>query len=40
MAKNPPCFAFAVFKNKQDAEAAVRDMDNRYINFPLLFTFI
>ena len=29
MAKNPPCFAFVVYKNKQDAAEAVKDMDNK-----------
>jgi arginine/serine-rich splicing factor 7 len=29
MAKNPPCFAFVVFKNKQDAATAVKEMDNK-----------
>jgi arginine/serine-rich splicing factor 7 len=31
MAKNPPCFAFCVFKNKSDAAEAVREMDNKVI---------
>jgi len=31
MAKNPPCFAFCVFKNKNDAAEAVREMDNKVI---------
>jgi arginine/serine-rich splicing factor 7 len=31
LAKNPPCFAFAVFKNKDDAQAAVKEMDQRTI---------
>lgn len=31
MAKNPPCFAFVVFKNKADATAAVDEMDNKYV---------
>jgi len=29
MAKNPPCFAFVVFKNKEDAACAVKEMDQR-----------
>lgn len=29
MAKNPPCFAFVVFKNKEDAAEAVKEMDNK-----------
>ena len=29
MAKNPPCFAFVVFKNKEDAALAVKEMDGR-----------
>ena len=30
MAKNPPCFAFVVFKGKQDAAQAVKEMDQKY----------
>ena len=29
MAKNPPCFAFVVFKNKEDAAEACKDMDQK-----------
>jgi arginine/serine-rich splicing factor 7 len=29
MAKNPPCFAFVVFKNKDDASDAIKEMDGR-----------
>ena len=29
MAKNPPCFAFVVFKDKEDASDAVREMDQK-----------
>ena len=29
MAKNPPCFAFCVYKNKDDANDAIREMDGR-----------
>ena len=29
MAKNPPCFAFVVYKNKQDAATAVKEMDQK-----------
>jgi hypothetical protein len=29
MAKNPPCFAFVVFKNKEDAAEAYKDMDQK-----------
>ena len=29
MAKNPPCFAFVVFKNKDDANDAIKEMDGR-----------
>ena len=29
MAKNPPCFAFVVFKNKEDAGDAIKEMDGR-----------
>ena len=31
MAKNPPCFSFIVFKNKDDAEEAIREMNGRYV---------
>ena len=27
MARNPPCFAFVVFRNRDDAEDAIRDVD-------------
>ncbi len=30
LAKNPPCFAFVVFKNAKDAAIAVKEMDQRY----------
>lgn len=30
-AKNPPCFAFIVYKNSNDAAVALREMDGRYI---------
>lgn len=29
LAKNPPCFAFVVFKNAKDAAIAVKEMDQR-----------
>jgi arginine/serine-rich splicing factor 7 len=29
MAKNPPCFAFIVFKNKDDAALALKEMDGK-----------
>ena len=29
MAKNPPCFAFVAFKNKDDAGDAIKEMDGR-----------
>jgi arginine/serine-rich splicing factor 7 len=29
MAKNPPCFAFVVFKTKDDAAEALKEMDGR-----------
>jgi arginine/serine-rich splicing factor 7 len=29
MAKNPPCFAFIVYKNKEDAEESIREMNGR-----------
>ena len=32
MAKNPPCFGFVVFENKEDAATAMREMDQRSIN--------
>jgi RNA recognition motif-containing protein len=31
MAKNPPCFAFCVYKNKDDANDAIKEMDGRYV---------
>jgi RNA recognition motif-containing protein len=31
MAKNPPCFAFVVFKNKEDAGDAIKEMDGRWV---------
>ncbi len=27
MARNPPCFAFVVYKHKDDAEEAIREMN-------------
>lgn len=30
MANVPPCFAFVVFRDKEDAEEAIRDMNGRY----------
>jgi arginine/serine-rich splicing factor 7 len=32
IAKNPPCFAFVVFKNKNDAAEALKEMDGRTFN--------
>ena len=29
VAKNPPCFAFVVYKYKDDADAAIREMDGK-----------
>ena len=29
VARNPPCFAFIVYKYREDAERAVQDMDGR-----------
>jgi splicing factor, arginine/serine-rich 7 len=29
MAKNPPCFSFIVFKNRDDADEAIREMNGR-----------
>ena len=29
MAKNPPCFSFIVFKNKDDADESIREMNGR-----------
>ena len=29
VARNPPCFAFVVYKYKEDAEKAMRDMDGK-----------
>lgn len=31
MAKNPPCFAFVVFKNRDDANVALKEMDQRTV---------
>ncbi|KAL3842035.1 hypothetical protein ACJMK2_020100 [Sinanodonta woodiana] len=31
VAKNPPCFAFVVYKYKEDAEKAIQDMDGKVI---------
>ena len=33
VAKNPPCFAFVVYKYKDDADMAIREMDGKYGNF-------
>jgi hypothetical protein len=29
LARNPPCFAFVVYKHKSDAEEAIKEMDGR-----------
>ena len=29
VAKNPPCFAFIVYKYKDDADSAIREMDGK-----------
>lgn len=29
VAKNPPCFAFIVYKYRDDADSAIRDMDGK-----------
>ncbi|CAK9294689.1 unnamed protein product [Gordionus sp. m RMFG-2023] len=31
VARNPPCFAFVVFKKKEEADRAIRKLDNTYI---------
>ena len=31
MAKNPPCFAFIVYKSSSDATNALREVEGRYI---------
>lgn len=31
LAKNPPCFAFIVYKHKSDAEDAIKEMDGRVV---------
>lgn len=31
LARNPPCFAFAVYKYRADAEEAIREMDGRVV---------
>lgn len=30
-ARRPPCYAFVVFKNKEDAEEAVRECDGKHV---------
>ena len=30
LARNPPCFAFVVYRHKEDAEEAIRDMDGSW----------
>jgi arginine/serine-rich splicing factor 7 len=30
-AKNPPCFAFVVYRQRRNAETAIREMDNRTV---------
>ena len=32
VARNPPCFAFVVFKYKDDAEASIRELDGKYVH--------
>ena len=29
LARNPPCFAFCVYKHRADAEEAIKEMDGR-----------
>ena len=31
VARNPPCFAFVVYRYKDDAEAAIRELDGKYV---------
>lgn len=31
LARNPPCFAFVNYKHRNDAESAIKEMDNRYV---------
>lgn len=31
LARNPPCFAFVVYRSRQDAETAIREMDGRVV---------
>ena len=31
LARNPPCFAFVVYKHKADGEEAIREMDGRVV---------
>lgn len=33
LARNPPCFAFVVYKHRSDAEQAIKDMDGRFVVF-------
>ena len=37
MARTPPCFAFAVYRNREDAEDAVRGMNGAYVTNRILF---
>ena len=31
LARNPPCFAFVVYKHRSDAEQAIKEMDGRFV---------
>ena len=31
LARNPPCFSFVVYRHKEDAEEAVREMNGGYV---------
>ncbi|ESO96626.1 hypothetical protein LOTGIDRAFT_88358, partial [Lottia gigantea] len=32
VARNPPCFAFVIFRHIEDAESAIRDCDGKYVS--------
>ena len=33
LARSPPCFAFVVYRHKEDAEDAVREMNGRFVSW-------
>jgi len=32
VARNPPCFAFVVYKYKDDADTAIKEMDGQWVH--------